>query len=335
MPDGRFLSKTIANDWELNSVSLEADYLFIRCVPHLDVEGRMPGHPSEVRGTAVPLRRGLSDLQVDVCLEELAKAGLVEWYEVNGRPCLQFPGFQRHQKGLRKEREADSRIPSPKVQAAQRITTVLRTNSGPTPEDSGSTPAEVEVKVEVKGEVKATESSSLRSSDSGSAEDVENSETGDHRSADEPDPEGVPTAPSADRPEYTKNQLLGAAKSVCGLDTWSRREETRANSILVQWYGEGRRPWEIWAAIHGARLMVDAGDVDWLKARQPFGLRALNHTGVLWDQGDGKAARPFFDAAQDAYYRQGNETRTRDAPSSGLESVGGILSRAQQQARSA
>jgi len=140
MPDGRFLSKTIAHDFELNTVSIEADYLFTRCIPHLDREGRMPGHPSQVKGITCPMRAELSEMVIDQALEELARAGLVVWYEVEGRPYLEFPGFTPHQKGMRKDREAESRIPSPKVHAAQRITTVLRRDSGPTPEQVGSTP---------------------------------------------------------------------------------------------------------------------------------------------------------------------------------------------------
>lgn len=145
MPDGRFLSKSVANDWALNQVSLEADYLFARCVPHLDREGRMAGTPQEVKGTAVPLRDEMTVEVVEKCLGELSAAGLVQWYSVDSRPLLQFPGFHKHQKGLRKEREAASRFPSPQTQGATPLTSLLRIYSGSTPEPlrshSGFTPA--------------------------------------------------------------------------------------------------------------------------------------------------------------------------------------------------
>lgn len=144
MPDGRFLAKSIAHDWELNSCSLEADFLFSRCIPHLDCEGRLPGHPQQVQGLAVPLRHEFTPELVDTCLGELQEAGLLDWYEVDGRPALYFPGFEANQKGMRKDREAPSKLPSPKSQKAQRITTLLRSYSGPTPDqvrtNSRSTP---------------------------------------------------------------------------------------------------------------------------------------------------------------------------------------------------
>lgn len=151
MPDGRFLSKTVAHDWELNNVSLEADYLFARCIPHLDVEGRMPGHPGQVKAIAVPLRVDMTPESVDRALGELAAVGLVEWYKVGGRPWLQFPGFTRHQKGLRKNREADSTIPE-RTDLASAIETVLG-HSGVDPEDSGVGPAQVRSKSEETSQV--------------------------------------------------------------------------------------------------------------------------------------------------------------------------------------
>lgn len=134
MPEGRFLSKKIAADYELNTaVSLEADYLFTRCIPHLDREGRMAGHPAQVKALAAPLRSEITPEVVDRCLEELAAAGLVLWYEVEGRPYLRFSGFEKNQQGMRKDREAESQVPSPHHPESQQVTTVLRTNSGPTP----------------------------------------------------------------------------------------------------------------------------------------------------------------------------------------------------------
>ena len=100
----------------------------------------MPGHANQVKAMAVPLRQELSVEVIDRALGELAGAGLVVWYEVEGRPILEFPRFERHQKGLRKKREAESNLPSSKVQRAQRVTTSLRSSSGVGPEQVRSTP---------------------------------------------------------------------------------------------------------------------------------------------------------------------------------------------------
>lgn len=144
MAHGRFLSKSIATNEQLASVSLEADYLFGRMIPHLDVEGRMPGHPKVVKATAVPMRDELTAERVAGLLGELAVATgsngqpLVQWYEVGGRQVVAFPAFHTHQRGLKKAREAPSRLPSPDDEGARPVVgtpELVRTNSGPTPDE--------------------------------------------------------------------------------------------------------------------------------------------------------------------------------------------------------
>lgn len=133
MAEGRFVSKSISTDYELNCiVSLEADYLFGKCIPHLDREGRMTGHPGEVKAKAVPLRAEMDVQEVDRCLGELAAAGLVLWYEVEGKACLWFKGFVGHNR-VRHDREAPSKVPAPNHPKLQRLTTMLREYSGSNP----------------------------------------------------------------------------------------------------------------------------------------------------------------------------------------------------------
>ena len=139
MAAGRFLSKTIAQSEQLGRVSLEADYLFMRCIPHLDREGRMPGHPELVRALVCPLRAELTVPRVAQALEELAQVGLVIRYDAGeARQCLAFPGFARHQQGLRKDREAPSRFPAPEGNGAH--PQIAASESGPAP---GEPPAAV------------------------------------------------------------------------------------------------------------------------------------------------------------------------------------------------
>lgn len=146
MAEGRFVSKAIAIDVELNTVvSLEADYLFGRCIPHLDVEGRMKGHPAEVKAMVCPLRAEMTVESVAGALRELSRADLVEWYEVDGRQFLHFPGFGSHNK-VRRDREAVSKVPPPPKTLGENK---VPDYSGSTP---GVRPAEVEVEVEVEVE---------------------------------------------------------------------------------------------------------------------------------------------------------------------------------------
>ena len=147
MPDGRFLSKSVSLSEQLASVSLEAALLFTWCIPHLDSEGRLLGNAASVKATAVPLRDEIPLDSVPSLLLELARAPkdehgrpLVYWYEVQSRRYLEFPGFVSHQRGLRKDREAKSRLPSRKHPQATDLSgggndtpDQLRTGAGPAP----------------------------------------------------------------------------------------------------------------------------------------------------------------------------------------------------------
>lgn len=126
MPDGRFLSKSIAYSAQVGSVSLEADYLFMRMIPHLDSAGRMIGEPMSVKALCCPLRSEITGDVVERCLGELHQAGLLTWYKGDGQRYVEMPGFVKHQRGARLDREAPSRLPAPSTKKVRR-----------TPENSG------------------------------------------------------------------------------------------------------------------------------------------------------------------------------------------------------
>lgn len=150
MPDGRFLSKSISLSEQLAGVSFEAAFLFTWCIPHLDSEGRMLGNPAAVKATAVPNRKEIPIEMIPDLLMELASAPkddrnrpLIYWYEVQNRALLEFPGFSGHQRGLRKEREAKSRLPSRKHPQARDLTAGGNTPPDERRSDSGGGPEEV------------------------------------------------------------------------------------------------------------------------------------------------------------------------------------------------
>lgn len=150
MPEGRMVSKSISHNVQLARVSLEADYLFGRCIPHLDREGRMVGFPALVKATACPLRPEITVEAIPELLQSLSDQGLVRWYEVDGKQVLEFPGFRAHNRGMKLDREAPSRLPAyPSNNGAD----LLRTNSGPSPDLVRLSRREVKEEVEVEEEV--------------------------------------------------------------------------------------------------------------------------------------------------------------------------------------
>ena len=131
MAEGRFLSRSIAHSEQLANVPLEADYLFTRCIPHLDRDGRMPGHPDLVKAITCPLRPEITSGLIPDLVRSLSSVGLLRWYQVGDKQILEFPGFRSHQRGLKYEREAESRYPPSDCESGVDL---VRTNSGPAPD---------------------------------------------------------------------------------------------------------------------------------------------------------------------------------------------------------
>jgi hypothetical protein len=118
MARGRFLSKSISTCEELGRVSPQAYALFLTCVPHQDVDGRLHAGSYFIKTQIVPYLDWIREEHVPVLLDELANARdhegrpLVHYYEVGGERFLEFPGFHSHNLGVRRNREAKSRIPA-------------------------------------------------------------------------------------------------------------------------------------------------------------------------------------------------------------------------------
>lgn len=111
MARGRMLSKDISLDEKVDALSDDtARLLFTWLIPHLDCEGRMYGEPQIFKSLVAP-RRNYSVKRVEKYLTEMEKLGLIERYSVNGNHYIFASGFEKHQTGLRKDKEAPSKIP--------------------------------------------------------------------------------------------------------------------------------------------------------------------------------------------------------------------------------
>ena len=105
------LSKGISLDEKVNALSDDtARLLFTWLIPHLDVEGRMYGDARLFLSIVAP-RRNISLKKVEKYLMEFENFGLILRYCINGNIYLCAPNFEKHQTGLRKEKEAPSQIP--------------------------------------------------------------------------------------------------------------------------------------------------------------------------------------------------------------------------------
>jgi hypothetical protein len=90
------LNRTAGLDQELNSVSIEAQLLFVMSIPHIDRDGLIIGEALPHLGTALPLRPELFP-KYEQLISELVTSGVVIRYPTKKGRVLFFPGFRKNQ----------------------------------------------------------------------------------------------------------------------------------------------------------------------------------------------------------------------------------------------
>ena len=113
MAKGRFISKEICLDKRVNELSDSWSMLgFTWLITHADCEGRIYGDPAIVKSLIFPRQAEISIEMVQGFIDEWEAAGLIKIYEAEGDIYIEFPNFDKHQVGLRKDREPASNIPT-------------------------------------------------------------------------------------------------------------------------------------------------------------------------------------------------------------------------------
>jgi hypothetical protein len=176
MANGRFISTSIATDKRIASLTLEAEYLFLKTIPHLDRDGLILADSLLLWAKVCPRRPELMERVTDAILQ-WNEAGLVIYYETDEGNALYFPSFAKNQTGMRYNREAVSKIDPPPgfVRDDSGMFPVKKvdslSNSGPTPDllrtNAGPTPAQVQVQVQVQDQVEVEVEEGGRDSDQG------------------------------------------------------------------------------------------------------------------------------------------------------------------------
>lgn len=95
-------------------------------------------------------------------------------------------------------------------------------------------------------------------------------------------------------------ELMGVIRDTAGLGKLDGDRMKRSASVAKQMIDSGETPERIMDAIHGVRYLTDRGKT-WLRAREPFDLRALNNTGTLVDHHSGeRIERRLYDVGLEA-----------------------------------
>lgn len=112
MAKGRMLSVKAGQDPDLNSMSVEAELVFLLTLPHLDRDGLIVGDPIPLWARVAPRRVELMDKMPRI-IQEWLERGLVQRYEWKDGAILFFPGFRKHNQNLAYDREPVSDFPPP------------------------------------------------------------------------------------------------------------------------------------------------------------------------------------------------------------------------------
>jgi hypothetical protein len=153
MASGRMLQRKISSNKQLPHLmrilderlgaphGAMASLLYTWSIAHLDAEGRMHGDVHVVKGQVVPRIAFITTDLIETYLLAMEEVGLVVYYEADDDRWLSFPGFDRNQPNLRKDRESKSTIPTP-----EHGKRVLRDDRGDAPaglrQSAGEGPAE-------------------------------------------------------------------------------------------------------------------------------------------------------------------------------------------------
>lgn len=124
MASGRFLSTSIAEDDRLSKLSLMAEFIYLKTIPHLDRDGMITGRPGLLYSRVCPAREELFGGLLAL-IDEWVAIGLVIRFHSDEGPVLFFPGFLKNNNLPHYSRERASRFPVPPG--------FIRTDSGLTP----------------------------------------------------------------------------------------------------------------------------------------------------------------------------------------------------------
>jgi hypothetical protein len=91
----------------------KARLLWFYMLPFTDVEGRIEADCEDIQDEILrKQRKGYSLQRIEGCLQDLHRVGLITLYSVNGARYLEYGRFADEQ-NLRRDKEAESEIPSP------------------------------------------------------------------------------------------------------------------------------------------------------------------------------------------------------------------------------
>ena len=128
MPN-RIIKDSIHTSEKLNQLTDFQFRVWTNLITFVDDFGRGDARPAVIKGTCFPLRKRVTEKDIEAALKALAGAGCVGLYEVDGKPYLYFPNWGSHQ-SIRNQK---SKFPAPESNCMQLHANVPVIQSNPNP----------------------------------------------------------------------------------------------------------------------------------------------------------------------------------------------------------
>ena len=108
MPN-RIIKESIAKSEKVNGLTDFQFRLWVHLITYVDDYGRGDARPAIIKGSCFPFRDRMTNRDIEKGLADLADAGCVSLYSVDGKPYLHFPNWEQHQR----VRSKISKCPAP------------------------------------------------------------------------------------------------------------------------------------------------------------------------------------------------------------------------------
>lgn len=131
MPD-RIIRESICTSDTLNQLSDFEERFWNRLIVNCDDYGRFDARPAILKGRLFPLMDGKTQRDMTNALSKLASVGLVELYEVDGKPFLRVVTWDKYQR-IRAKR---SKYPAPSDVCCQATADVVKCPRNPIQSES-------------------------------------------------------------------------------------------------------------------------------------------------------------------------------------------------------
>jgi len=103
MPN-RVIKESICYSDDIDRLTPFEETVFYRLWVRVDDYGRIDARPGFLKSTLFVTKKGITDKNIEEAVAKLASVGLVQVYEVTGKPFLLFPKWSLHQR-IRQSRE--------------------------------------------------------------------------------------------------------------------------------------------------------------------------------------------------------------------------------------